>query len=436
MSASTAGPRFVYLGMPDAHGSLRGKVLTGREFDAACERGYMPLGDLMLAIDPVDHPISTLDDLASYRGCPDLLLRPDRDTLRELPHRPGWAVCIGTPYWEDGEICELGTRVTAEAVLARLAGRGLGVRSSLEYEFRVWDRATMEPATGGLSYHLVEAVRLSPLVEEIEDGLETLGIELRVAHAEGAAGLVEVNVDAADGIAAADRALLLKSFVKSLGAARGLRVSFLAKSRVGEEGSSGHFHISLWREDGGNAFAAPSDSPESLPDELRQALGGIVAHLPAASLLYNPTINSYKRLVPGYFAPVNATWGIDNRLACVRALLRGNQSSRLEIRRPGADANPYLVLAVTAASIASGLEEGVEPPPAFVGDPTDAPPEQAPLLPTSLESAVRAFRADERLRAILGERFSEYFARTREWELHAWQEAVTDWECERYEGIV
>ena len=436
MSASTAGPRFVYLGMPDAHGSLRGKLLTGREFEAACERGYMPLGDLMLALDPVDHPIMTLDDLASYRGCPDLLLRPDRETLRDLPVRPGWAVCIGTPFWEEGELCELGTRVTAEGVLARLQGLGFGVRSSVEYEFRVWDRATMEPGTGGLSYHLVEAVRLGELVEAIEDGLATLDIELRVAHAEGAAGLVEVNVDAADGVAAADRAMMLKSFVKSLGTERGLRVSFLAKSRVGEEGSSGHFHVSLWRDDGANAFAAPADSPDSLPGELQHAVGGIVAHLPAVSLLYNPTINSYKRLVPGFFAPVNMTWGIDNRLACVRALLRGNSSSRLEIRRPGADANPYLVLAGTAAAIATGLEGSIEPPPPFVGDPTDAPPAVAPPLPTSLESAIRAFRADDALRAVLGERFSEYFARTREWELHAWQQTVTDWECERYEGIV
>lgn len=432
MSAATAGPRFVYLGMPDAHGSLRGKTLSGREFEAACERGYMPLGDLMLAIDPVDHPISTLDDLASYRGCPDLLLRPDRETLRDLPGRPGWAVCIGTPHWEDGEVCELGPRVTAQGVLDRLAGRGLGVRSSLEYEFRVWDRATMEPATGGLSYHLVEAVRLAELVEAIEDGLETLGIELRVAHAEGAAGLVEVNVEAAAGVEAADRALLLKSFVKSLGNERGLRVSFLAKPVAGEEGSSGHFHISLWREDGANAFAAPEDAPESLPAELRHALGGLVAHLPAASLLYNPTINSYKRLVPGYFAPVNATWGIDNRLACARAILRGQRSSRIEIRRPGADANPYLVLAATAAAIAAGIEGSAEAPPPVVGDPSGLPAD----LPTSLESAIRAFRADETLRSMLGERFSEWFVRTREWELHAWQQAVTDWECERYEGIV
>jgi glutamine synthetase len=428
--------RFVYLGMPDAHGSLRGKTLSGREFKAASKRGYMPLGDLMLAVDPRDGAIMTLDDLATYRGCPDLLLRPEADTLRDLPGRPGWGVCIGTPLWENGDLCELGSRVTAQAVLDRLDGLGFGIKASLEYEFRVWDRETKEPATGGLSYHLVEAMRVAELTEAIEDGLATLGIELRVSHAEGGAGLLEVNVDPADGVNAADRALLLKSFVKSLGAERGLRVSFLAKPVAGEEGSSGHFHISLWTKDGANAFAAPGDSPESLPDELSHALAGIVRHLPAACLLYNPTINSFKRLVPGFFAPVNATWGLDNRLACVRAILRGDAASRLEIRRPGADANPYLVLAATTAAVVSGLESSAEPPPPFVGDPSEAPADVAAPLPTSLESAAGAFRADGAFRAILGERFSEYFARTREWELHAWQQAVTDWECSRYEGIV
>lgn len=433
--SGSADHRFVYFGMPDAHGALRGKVLAGREFQAACDRGFMPLGDLMLAVDPVDALIETLEGVGTQYGFRDLLLRPELDTLRELPGRAGWGICIGTPLWPDGEVCELGTRVAAQRVLKHLDELGFALRASHEYEFRVWEARTGEPANGPLSYHLGEAMRLRGLLEAIEDGLQTLGIDLRVSHPEGAAGLVEINIDPADGVLAADNAMLLKEFVKSLGTDMGLRVSFLAKPVAGEEGSSGHFHASLWRKAGGSAFAAPGDDPDALPADFRHAIGGLLDHMPAVTLLHNPTINSYKRLMPDFFVPIHATWGIDNRLASVRVILRGERASRLELRRPGADANPYLVLAGTGAAIASGIERGVEPSAPTVGDPAAAPGEPQPVLPSTLERAVGAFRADTQLREKLGEGFSEYFARTREWELHAWQRAVTEWERERYGQI-
>ncbi|MGN6870947.1 MAG: hypothetical protein ACTHMY_21350, partial [Solirubrobacteraceae bacterium] len=264
-ASGLADHRFVYFGMPDAHGALRGKLLTGREFQAACDRGFMPLGDLMLAVDPVDALIETLEGVGAQYGFRDLLLRPELETLRELPGRPGWGICIGTPLWTDGEVCELGTRVAAQRVLKHLDELGFALRASHEYEFRVWDAQTGEPANGPLSYHLGEAMRLASLLEAIEDGLQTLGIDLRVSHPEGAAGLVEINVDAADGILAADNAMLLKEFVKNLGTDMGLRVSFLAKPVVGEEGSSGHFHVSLWRKAGGPARPPPRHDPQRRP---------------------------------------------------------------------------------------------------------------------------------------------------------------------------
>ncbi len=430
----SADHRFVYFGMPDAHGALRGKVLAGREFQAARDRGFMPLGDLMLAVDPVDALIETLEGVGTQYGFRDLLLRPEIETLRELPGRPGWGICIGTPLWPDGEVCELGTRVAAQRVLKHLDELGFALRASHEYEFRVWEAQTGEPANGPLSYHLGEAMRLRSLLEAIEDGLQTLGIDLRVSHPEGAPGLVEINIDPADGVLAADNAMVLKEFVKSLGTDMGLRVSFLAKPVVGEEGSSGHFHVSLRRKAGGSAFAAPGDDPQALPAELRHAIGGLLDHMPAVTLLHNPTINSYKRLRPDFFVPVHAIWGIDNRWRRSGSF-SGERASRLELRRPGADANPYLVLAGTAAAIASGIERGVAPPAPTVGDPAATSGKPPPVLPSTLEQAVGAFRADTRLRDMLGEGFSEYFARTREWELRAWQQAVTEWERERYAQI-
>jgi glutamine synthetase len=216
---------------------------------------------------------------------------------------------------------------------------------------------------------------------------------------------------------AADDAALLKLTVKEVAASLGLRASFLAKTVAGEEGSSGHVHLSLWR-DG-----------ESAAGVLEAAVAGILEHLPAASLLLNPTINSYKRLVPGYFAPVNASWGHENRSAAVRMI-----EGRIECRRPGADANPYLALAALVAAANDGIRRGLTPPPPVEGDAsarTDLPP-----LPTSLEGALRAFDEDAAFRSALGETFCDYFRVSRAWELKAWQDAVSDWERDRYERAV
>jgi glutamine synthetase len=157
----------------------------------------------------------------------------------------------------------------------------------------------------------------------------------------------------------------------------------------------------------------------------------VLDHLPAASLLMNPTVNSYKRLVPGWFAPVNATWGYENRSCAVRAIRASRPELwRLECRRPGADANPYLALAAVAASAADGIRREAKPPSPVEGDAYERP--DLPALPGSLESALRAFEADDVLRKALGEGFSEYYAISRAWELKAWRETVTDWERDRY----
>ena len=200
-------------------------------------------------------------------------------------------------------------------------------------------------------------------------------------------------------------------------------LTILAKTMPGEEGSSGHVHLSCWS-DGQNAFS----SDQAL---LEAAVAGMLDHLPAASLMLNPTVNSYKRLVPGWFAPVNVSWGLENRSAAVRAI-RGDKPERwrIECRRPGADANPYLALAALVASAADGMRRGAKPPPPVEGDASDN--EHLPPLPGSLESAVAAFEADAGLRAALGETFCDYYAVSRRWELKAWREAVSDWERERY----
>lgn len=425
------GVELVLLGIPDVNGSIRGKALRPAAFESALREGTV-MTDLLLALDPTDEPITDYEQFGIRSGAGDLLVRPEPDTLRELSWRPGWCVCLATPIWPDGSRCELSSREVLRSALGALAELDYDVLAAFEYEIRLRD-AEGRPLSTGISYSVGEILRFDEFVARLAPALEGLGVELDAVHTEAGPGLLELNVAARPGLQAADDAAFLKLAVKDVAASMGLRASFLAKTVPGEEGSSGHVHVSCWS-DGENAFAT-SDPASDLPPALGAAVAGLLEHLPGASLLLNPTINSYKRLVPGYFAPVNVSWGLENRSAAVR-VIRSDRPDRcrIECRRPGADANPYLALAALVVSAADGIQRGAAPPPPVEGDASvraDLPP-----LPGSLESALRAFEADETLRQALGERFSDYYAVSRAWELKAWQQAVSDWERERYERAV
>lgn len=421
---------FVLLGVPDVNGSIRGKAVRPAAFDSALRDGVAQT-DLLLALDPVDLPISDFEAFGIRAGAADLLVRPELETLHDLDWRPGWAICLGTPFWADGSVCELASREVLRAALEGPASLGFRVLAAFEYEIRIRD-ADGRPLSSGISYSASEIQRFGELVEALVPALEGLGIELTAVHTEAGPGLLELNLAPRFGVEAADNAALLKFAVKEVAARAGLSASFLAKPAAGEEGSSGHIHISFWSETG-NAFAA---GPEAdLPSPVRGAVAGTLEHLAAASLLLNPTINSYKRLVPGFFAPVNASWGYDNRSAAVRVIRSVDPARcRIECRRPGADANPYLALAALVVAAADGIARGAEPRAPVVGDAYAQV--DLPALPGSLEAALAEFERDAAFRRLLGERFSSYFAISRRWELKAWQQVVTDWERDRYERAV
>jgi glutamine synthetase len=422
---------FVLLGIPDVNGSIRGKALRPHAFDAAIQHGTV-MTDLILGLDPVDAPITDYDRFGIRTGAADLVVHPNPETLHDLTWRPGWKVCLATPSWPDGRPCEFASREVYRRVLGGVGDLGYEVMAAIEYEIRVWD-AEGQALSSGISYSLVEIARYEQFVSGLVPALEGLGIELSAVHTEAGPGLLEVNLGASRGLAAADDAALLKFAVKQLASSMGLRASFLAKTNPGEEGSSGHIHLSCWQGKT-NAFAGTSAADE-LPEPFSAAIAGVVDHLPAASLLLNPTINSYKRLVPGWFAPINATWGHENRSCAVRAIRSGRPELwRFECRRPGADANPYLALAAVAASAADGIKRQLKPPPPVEGDAYERP--DLPALPGSLESALQAFQADAVLQLALGQAFSDYFVTSRAWELKAWRETVTDWERQRYERSV
>ncbi len=430
MNQETAdAAEFILLGFPDVNGVLRGKALRPDAFAAAVEHGAATT-DLLLGLDPLDNPISDYGRFGIRSGAADLVLRPVPDTLRNLTWREGWKVCLGTPEWADGTPCTLASREVLRAALVSMADLGYEVLAAVEYEVRLRD-ADGRHMSSGSSYNLAAVAALDDFVRPLRRALDALGVEVTAVHTEAAPGLLELNLAPRRGVEAADCAAYTKFAVKELAAARGLHASFLAKTAVGEEGSSGHIHLSCWK-GGNNAFAGARDE---IPGAMSSAIAGVLEHLPAASLLMNPNINSYKRLVPGWFAPTNVSWGIENRSAAVRAIRGGTPESwRIECRRPGADANPYLAIAAVAAAAADGMRRKLRPPSPVSGD-AYARGDLAPL-PTSLDEAVRAFESDAAFRTSLGEDFSDYFLVSRRWELKAWQQTVTDWERARYEGSV
>jgi glutamine synthetase len=431
-TARSAGEgAFVLLGIPDVNGSIRGKAFRPAAFETVLQHGTV-MTDLLLGLDPVDTPITDYERFGIRTGAADLLVHPDPETLHDLRWRPGWRVCLGTPSWPDGSTCEFAPRGVLQRVLGDMAELGYEILAAFEYEIRLRD-AEGGWLSSGISYSLAELGRFEAFVTGLVPALEGLGVELAAVHTEAGPGLLELNLRPRRGLGGADDATLVKFAAKELAATLGLRASFLAKTVPGEEGSSGHVHLSCWSDER-NAFAPP-DPEGPLPPLVDASIAGIVDHLAGASLLLNPTVNSYKRLVPGWFAPVNASWGVENRSTAVRAIRSHRpELCRLECRRPGADANPYLALAALVAAAADGIRRSAQPPPPVEGDAyarTDLPE-----LPGSLESALRAFQDDEVLRQALGERFSEYYVTSRAWELKAWRETVTDWERERYERAV
>ena len=421
------GGEFILVGFPDVNGSIRGKALRPAAFESAVRDGTV-MTDLLLALDPTDTPISDYTKFGIRSGAGDLLVRPDVTTLHDLTWRPGWKICLATPSWPDGSRCEIASREVLRSVLAGLSELGYEAVAAVEYELRLLD-ADGKPLSSGLSYSLGELGGFDAFVRALAPALDALGVELSAVHTEAGPGLLELNLGARPALRAADDAALTKMAVKDLAATMGLRASFLAKTAPGEEGSSGHIHLSCWS-DGANAFRAPDG--KGLPADFRSAIAGVLEHLPAASLLLNPTINSYKRLVPGWFAPVNASWGVENRSCAVRAIVRKDHPElcRLECRRPGADANPYLALAAVVASAADGMKRHLSPPAPIEGDAYSRP--ELAELPGSLESAIQAFQADQVLRQALDERFSDYYVTSRAWEVKAFRDTVTDWERDRY----
>ncbi len=197
----------------------------------------------------------------------------------------------------------------------------------------------------------------------------------------------------------------------------------MAKPYPGISASSSHIHVSLWRE-GAPAFCPEADEPNAL---MRNALGGLITHLPAIALLGAPTVNSYKRYEPDTFAPTSVSWSDDNRTVAIRSVLHTG-ATRIELRTPAADANPYWAVSSVLAAVVAGIEDGADPGARSVGYTFSA----GPPLPRTLGDAIATLRADRRIRELLGQAAADDVIVTAEAEWRAFTTQVTDWDRDRY----
>lgn len=442
------GTQKVKVGASDIDGVLRGKYLHPDKFFGACAGG--PGGgfgfcDVVFGWDSQDQTYDNTRVTGWQHGFPDALARIDLDTARRVPWDGGVPFFLGEFVEPDGSPYPVCPRQTLKRVLARGRKLGFEVMSGIEYEWfnfretpQSWaGKQGVGPETitpGMFGYSLLRMNANREFFNALMDEMAAFRVPIEGLHTETGPGVYEAALVFCEALEQADRALLFKTGAKEIGQRFGIMPSFMAKWSAQYPGCSGHIHQSL--SDGKtNLFHDAKGRHRGMSALFESYLAGQVACLMEFAPMFWPTINSYKRLVDGFWAPVKPTWGVDNRTASFRVIPGGAKSTRLETRCPGADINPYLASAALIAAGLHGVEKGLklEAPP-ITG--TNVGAENIPRAPRTLIETTRIFERSEVARDWLGDTFVEHFAATRDWEWRQWQDAVTDWERRRYFEII
>jgi glutamine synthetase len=433
----------VKVAVSDIDGVLRGKYLHKDKFLAAVDGGF-GFCDVVFGWDLNDATYDNTTLTGWHKGFPDALVKLDLATFRNVPWDDQVPFFLGE--FEDGKggplsICP---RQTLRRVLARAEKAGFRAMCGLEFEWfnfretpQSWAEkryVNPEPVTPGMfGYSLLRANASREFFKALMDELLDFGVPVEGLHTETGPGVYEAAILYSDALEAADRAILFKAATKEIGARFGIMPSFMAKWNPQYPGCSGHVHQSL--SDGRRNLFHDAKDPLRMSALFRSYLAGQLAVLPQLMPMYAPTINSYKRLVDGFWAPVKATWGVDNRTASYRVIPGSPKSTRLETRSPGADVNPYLAVAACVAAGIYGVEKKLKLDTAPIQG-TNRGAEDLPRLPRTLEKATAVFRESEVARDFFGDDFVDHFAATRDWEWRQHLDAVTDWELRRYFEII
>lgn len=425
----------VMLAVTDLDGVLRGKHLAVGKFLSAAERGGA-FCEVVLGWDSDDAVYENTSRTGAHNGFPDKPIVIDVAGGRPLPgDRP--SLIFLADFAEP--LSALCPRNVLKRMIERGARSGFAARAAFEYEFFLFDETPqtvrdkgfrdLRPITpGGFGYSLLRAAVWRELYDDILSTCDGLGVPVEGLHEESGAGVLEAAIAVDDALEAADRAVLFKTFVKALAQRRGLMATFMSRWSLDWPGQGGHIHLSLQDLDGRPVFH-DERGEGSMSRTMRHFVGGEQALLPDLLSLAAPTINSYTRLVPGYWAPTSATWGIENRTCALRVVPGPPSSQRVEYRIAGADANPYLALAAALGSGLHGIENELEPSAPVAGNAYELADD---VLPATLWEAAQRLRRSAAASDLLGHDFVDHFASSREWEEREFRRSVTNWELARY----
>jgi glutamine synthetase len=435
----------VVVAFPDMHGRPVGKRVTADFFTSHVAGHGIEACDYLLAVDVDMNPLPGYRFTNWDTGYGDFVCRPDYATARLIPWLEGTALVIGDLTDEEGAPVEVSPRRILRRQLERAAERGLRVCSATELEFFLFKESYEEadakgwkgltPHTSTIEdYQLLQTSREEYVLRRIRNEMCAAGIPVEFSKGEAGRGQHEVNVTYDEALVAADRHLVFKNGIKEIAAQEGRATTFMAKWTMDDVGSSCHVHTSLWDAESGDPLMADASGggvgshPSGLSTLGRRFLAGQLHAARELAWLAAPTVNSYRRYVPGSWAPTAAVYGEDNR-TCGFRLVGHGAGRRVESRIPGADVNPYLVLAASIAAGLYGIDHELEP-----GDPYPRNAYAAtdvPRIPSTLVEAIAELRDSAVAVEAFGPDVHHHLLNTAEQEWLASNRHVTDWELAR-----
>lgn len=437
-----SGVRFHKLGVFDIDGVFRGKYVDRKKFLSVVESG-LGFCDVVLGWDSSDVLIDTTQVSGWHTGYGDAPVALDLTTLRRIPFEEATALVIGNFVGEQAAVCP---RTLLSRTVKKAREMGFEPKAALEYEFFLFDETpesvrqkgyrNLRPFTPGMfGYSMLRSSVHDDLYREILETFIGLDCDIEALHTETGPGVLEAAIGYDDALRAGDKAALFKTFMKVLAQRRGLMATFMAKWNKDLPGQSGHIHVSLTdKTTGKNVFHDPNGDHQ-MSQTMRHFVAGQVKYMPDVLAMVCSTVNAYRRMVPGMWAPTAANWGIENRTVALR-VIPGAKSQRSEYRIGPADANPYLALSAALASGLRGIEEKLEPIDPCTGNAYEAPDTSSMPLSSSLRDAAEKLSASKAAREMFGDTFVDHYVATRRWEERESQKYVSDWDLARYFEII
>ncbi len=429
----------------DIDGVLRGKVIHQKKFTEGLQTGY-GFCDVVFGWDSADAVYDNVELTGWHTGYPDKTCRIDISTFRTIPWQDNIPFFLADFSGLDGNDLPACPRSLLKRIAAQCEAMGYHPEFAQEFEWFNFKETPQslkdknytnpEPLTPGMfGYSILRTSQYYEYYNDIFNLLGQFNIPLEGLHTETGPGVYEAAIIHDHIIAAADKAVLLKTAVKEIAYKHGIMASFMAKWNSSLPGCSGHIHQSLWNKDQTeNLFYNEADE-NKMSDLMKHYIAGQLYCLPHILPMYAPTVNSYKRLVDGAWAPTTITWAIENRTTALRIINSSIKNIRVETRIPGSDTNPYLALAASLASGLYGIKNKLAlNTPATIGNGyKDA---SNGKLASNLYDASIAMQNLAVANELFGEAFTRHFTQTRLWEHRQYTESETNWELKRYFEII